>query len=486
MKTPKILFIVPPTKSMFGGEGNIPDHPHVGIAYLTAILKKNKYEVAIFDQGLERNIDKLYEKIAEFKPDILGISIFSYCYDQAYQIIINVKAKFPQIPLVIGGPHIAATKATVLKETKADFALIGEGELSFGEFLKQISRDKPDFAKIPGLIYRNKGAIKENPQGPLVNKLDELPFPDYDAFGLERYPCFESKTLPILTSRGCPYGCNYCSVRLSMGRGFRPRSPQNVIREIEYWYKRGFKNFDINDDCFTLDLERAKKICDGIIKKKMSLHFQLYNGIRVDRVDVPLLKKLKKAGCTFIAYGCEAGNEKVLEIIKKGITLDKVTKAIAMTNQVGIKNAVNFIIGHPMETYEDAMDSIKFAKTLKSNFVNFYNLVPYPGTEAYEWAIKNAKFIYPKESFLKNISYRDNVPIFETEDFTKEEREQVMKKGFALYERKVMQFRLGKVLGDLAYLATRPKFMHDFNIKLIMNNKIMRKAFISLSSRSRK
>lgn len=485
MKTSKVLFIIPPTKSMFGGEGNIPDHPHVGIAYLTAVLKKNNYEVAIFDQGLERNIDKLYKKITEFKPEIIGISIFSYCYDEAYKIIVQVKTKFKKIPLIIGGPHIAATQSTILKETKADFALIGEGETSFNEFLKQLSFKKPDFSKVPSLIWRDKEKIKENPRGQLINKLDDLPFPDYDAFGLERYPCFESKTLPILTSRGCPYGCNYCSVRLSMGRGFRPRSPQNVIKEIEFWYKRGFRNFDINDDCFTLDLDRAKNICDGIIKKKMSLHFQLYNGIRVDRVDLSLLRKLKKAGCTFIAYGCEAGNEKVLKIIKKGITLNKVIKAVEMTNRVGIKNAVNFIIGHPLETYEDAMDSIKFAKTLKSNFVNFYNLVPYPGTEAYEWAIKNARFIYPKGSFLKKISYRDNVPIFETEDFTKEEREKVMKKGFALYEQKVMQFRLGKILGELAYIATRPKFMHDFNIKLIMNNKIMRKVFISLSSKSR-
>lgn len=486
MNSLRVLFVVPKTKSMFGAEANIPDHPHVGIAYLTAFLKKNSYEVGVFDQGLEKSEKELFEKIENFQPDIIGITMFSYCYDPAYQTITKIKKKYKHLPLIVGGPHVSATKSSILRETKADYALAGEGENSFLALLQEMVQKKPDLPKVPGLIWRKDQKVIENPPAFLIKDLDVLPFPDYETFGLEKYRCSETKTLPILTSRGCPYGCNYCSVKLSMGRGFRPRSPKNVLLEIEYWYERGFTNFDINDDCFTLDLERAKKICDGILKKKLKINFQLYNGIRVDRISLLLLKKLKKAGCTFVAYGCEAGNDKVLKLIQKGITLDQVRKAVDWTNKAGIKNAVNFIVGHPQETFKDALDSVNFAKTLPTNFVNFYNLVPYPGTETYEWAIKNARFIYPKESFLKEISYRDNVPIYETKEFTKKQRETIIEKGFALYEKKVMQFRLGKSLGLIAYLLSRPSLFHDFFINFALNNQMGRRMFLLLSIKSRK
>lgn len=484
MKSPRILFVIPKTKSMFGEEGNVPVHPHVGIAYLVAVLKKHHYQVSVFDEGLEQDDQKLFQIIWDFQPQIIGVTMFSYCYAQAYQTIVKIKKRH-KIPLIVGGPHVSATRSSVLRETEADFALKGEGEESFLDFLQEFVAKKPNFSKVPGLIWRSGRKIIENSPGSLIKDLDNLPLPDYEAFNLEKYSCFQTKTLPLLTSRGCPYGCTYCSVRLSMGRGFRPRSPKNVLAEIEFWHQKGFTNFDINDDCFTLDLKRAEQICDDIFKKRLKIHFQLYNGIRVDRISLPLLKKLKKAGCTFIAYGCEAGNDRILRIIQKAITLDQVRKAVEWTNKAGIRNAVNFIIGHPQEKYADAQDSIKFAQSLPTDFVNFYNLVPYPGTEVYDWAMNNARFIYPKESFLKDVSYRDNVPIYETKEFTKLEREEIMRQGFALYEKKVMQFRLGKLLGSVAYFLSRPPFLHDPAINFALNNQIGRRIFLLLSSKSR-
>ncbi len=271
-----------------------------------------------------------------------------------------------------------------------------------------------------------------------------------------------------------------------MGCGFRPRSPENVFSELKYWHKKGFNSFDINDDCITFDMKRAEKICDLIIGSKMVIKFQLYNGIRVDRVSFELLKKMKNAGCSFISYGCESGNQLTLNRIKKGINLEQVRKAVDWTNQVGIKNSVNFIIGHKEEHYEQAMDSLRFAKSLPTNFVNFYNLVPYPGTEVYQWAAKKAHFLVPKKNFLKDISYRDNIPIFETKEFTKRQREEIMKKGFALYEKKVLEFRLGKVLGKSLFYLTRIGFMGKFFRKLEYKNKIVSNLYCKLSARSKK
>jgi radical SAM superfamily enzyme YgiQ (UPF0313 family) len=194
---------------------------------------------------------------------------------------------------------------------------------------------------------------------------------------------------------------------------------------------------------------------------------------------------LNKAGCYFIAYGCESGSQKILDRIKKNITLDQVRQAVTFTNKVKIKNAVNFIVGHQDETYQDAQETLKFAKSLNTNYVNFYNLVPYPGTEVYDWAVKHAHFLIPKNKYLKDVSYRDINPIFETKEFTKEQRIKIMKQGFNLYERKLYLFRFGKILGSCFYLFTRIPLFANISRKLVYDNKLFNKLFSLLVSKSK-
>ena len=486
MVSKKILFIIPEIKSMFGTEKGVPIHPHVGIAYLISVLKINNYQYKIIDCGIEKDwSNKLKIIIKDFSPDIIGITGFSYAYKYLYQTIKKIKS-LTTIPIILGGPHVSATKDKILKETKVTFAMYGESETSIINFLQTFSQKKPNFSQVPNLIWRNKNKVIINSPAPLIHNLDQLPFPDYESFNLSAYLCFKEKIIPIITSRGCPHGCNYCSVRLSMGQSFRPRSPQNVIDEITYWYKKGFTNFDFNDDCFTLDINRAEAICNLIIKNKINIKFQLYNGIRVNNITLKLLKKLKKAGCFFIAYGCESGSQKIIDRIKKNITLDQVTQAVKFTNQAKIKHAVNFIIGHQDETYQDALETLKFAKNLDCNYVNFYNLVPYPGTEVYDWAIKHAHFLIPKNQYLKNVSYRDINPIFETKEFTKDQRIKIMKQGFNLYEKKLYQFRFGRILGTIFYLLTRISILGHLSRKLVYDNKLFNKLFVFLISPSKK
>lgn len=479
----KILFVIPKNKSLFGDKGKTV-HPHIGIAYLCAFLKQNGITTAIFDDGIEKNSEEVFETIDKFKPDIIGITIFSYCYGYAYNLIKTIQEK-TSTPIVVGGPHISTVRGKILSDTKASFAVKHEGELTLLELLQEIKKENPDYSKIKGLIWQdNTGNIIENADRPLIDDLDNLPFPDYEIFGIQRYACYQQKNLPIITSRGCPFGCNYCSVRLSMGQKFRPRSAENVFKEIEYFYGLGWRNFDFNDDCFTLKQDRAKEICDLIINNGLKIRFQLYNGIRVDTVTPELLKKLKQAGCYFISFGCEAGNDKVLKAIKKGITIQQVKNAVIWANRAGINNSVNFIIGHKEETYADAQDTIKFAKTLPTNFVNFYNLLPYPGTESFEWAKKNAEFLIPADSILENISYRDNKPIFETKEFTKEQREKIIALGFDLYRKKILTFRLGKIIGNLVYWITKQGMINRLATQFALNNPIGRKIYIGLSKKS--
>lgn len=478
----KILFVIPKNKSLFGDEG-MTAHPHIGIAYLSAFLKNNGVKVSVFDDGIEKNSDKVFTVIDEFRPDIIGITMFSYCYGAAYSLIKNIKTN-RDIPLVLGGPHVSAIRRKILEDTNVDFAVKHEGEYTLIELLKEMGKEGCDFSKINGLIWRNNNEIIENSNRPLIENLDNLPFPDYEVFGIERYTCYKQKTLPLITSRGCPFKCNYCSVRLSMGQRFRARSAENVFSEIKCFYDKGWRSLDINDDCFTLDKQRAEKICNLIIDNKLNIRFQLYNGIRVDIVSPNLLKKMKQAGCYFISYGCEAGNDKVLKAIKKGITLQQVRDAIDWTNEAGIRNSVNFIIGHTEESNQDALDTVNFAKSLSTDFVNFYNLLPYPGTEAYKWARQNANFLVPPESYLENISYRDNEPIFETKEFTREQRKKIIAMGFDLYKKTILIFRLGKILGNIIYYITKNKIMDKFATNFALNNSIGRSIYILLSAKS--
>lgn len=479
----RILFVVPRNKSLFGDKG-MTAHPHIGIAYLTAFLKQHNIQVAIFDEGIEQDIAVLYRMIEEFKPVLIGVTMFSYSYGFAYNLIKKIKDK-TRIPIVAGGAHICAVGKAIFDNGGIDFAVKQEGEFTLLELIEEIIKPNPRFDSIRGLIWLTaEGAVIDNPNRDLIKDLDTLPFPDYLSFGLQRYVCHKQRMLPLITSRGCPFGCNYCSVRLSMGQGFRARSAENVVREIKHLYDSGFRSFDINDDCFTLDKQRAEKICDLIISSKLDIRFQLYNGIRVDTVTAHLLRRMKEAGCYFISYGCEAGNERILKLIKKGITLEQVRDAVNWANETGIRNSVNFIIGHKEETYEDALDTIRFARSLPTNFVNFYNLVPYPGTESFEWVKQHANFLVPPDSFLENISYRDNKPIFETREFTKEQREHIVALGFDLYREKILNFRLGKVLGGIVYWLTKSSAVNKMATHFALNNPLGRFIYLKLSRKS--
>lgn len=482
----KILLISPWMKTLYGDEKTVPGHPHLGLGYLSAVLKKEGHQVKIFDQAIENNDAKLFQLIKSFRPDIVGVNAFSYCSKYVISLSNDIK-KHTKTPLILGGPHVSAVRAKVLEQMPVDFAIKGEAEASLPTFLNEFKKKRPHFEKINGLIWRKPtGEIVENPDMAYIQDLDSIPFPDYSEFKFEKYSYFVSKTMPIITSRGCPYGCNYCSVKLSMGRGFRPRSPENVIAEIKHWYHQGFKKFEINDDCFSLDLARAEKICDLIINERLEISYDLYNGIRADRVTLNLLNKMKASGCKFVSYGCESGDQKIINSMGKNLKLSDVRKAVKLTNKVGIRNSVNFIIGHTNETKKSAEKTLKFASKLPTDFVNIYNIIPYPGTNLFNWIEKHAQWIYHPDYIMKNIGSRDVKPVYETDEFTAEERTDILKKGFALYERRVLHFRFGTFFGDAIYYLTRNRKVFSSLLKTMLSTKTGFKIYSLLTAQSRK
>lgn len=480
----KVLFIIPKNKSMFGHRYTPPGHPHIGIAYLGAFLKKHGYKVKVYDEGLNNSLT-LVDSVREFNPNLIGVTSFSYCYDYALNCIKEIKANF-DLPIVLGGSHVSVAKGKVFQDSNLDFAVKKEGEYSLLELLKSLQQNKREFPAIKNLIWKKNGNVIENEDMPFIDNLDLLPFPDYTLFEVEKYANTKLRSTAIITSRGCPYRCTYCSTLLSMGRGFRKRSAGNVFLELKQRYEEGYRDFDINDDCFSLDIERANKIFELVNQSKLDMHFKCYSGFRVDRINLELLKKMKSAGFYFLAFGCESGNQDVLNNIKKSITLEQVSKAVKLAKEAGIDCCVNFIVGHPSETYSQAMDTLKFAKSLDCNYVNFSNLIPYPGTEAFDWAQKYGHFVVDKDSYLKNFSTFDDIPIFETKEFTREQRLKVTKLGHDYYFKRIFIWRLGKVKGLIVYYFTKIPGMRRFASNFAINNKFGRFIFIFLSGRYKK
>jgi len=449
----KVLLVLPPNI----GRYIVATIPHAGIAYLAAFLERDSHEVEIQDMRIYSDNKDLFKKIEKFKPDFIGVSTASIGYKMAYGIVDAIKENYPKIPVAMGGSYTSTVHTKVLEDTKADYAVYGEGEQTFLDLAKGLNP-----SEIKGLIWRNNGEIVMNVPYPLVQDLDTIPFPKYEKFELNK---MLEKRIPIVSSRGCPNRCTFCSIQLVMGYPFRSRSPENVLKEIEHWYKKGYDTFEFSDDNFTFNMPRAEKICDLIIKSGMKLKLIFGNGLRADRVNAKLLRKLKDAGCIWIGYGLETSDHQGLELIKKDLDLDQLKWAVKETQRLGIEVQVHFIIGNPGETFDKFMKDIELADEMGIDQVRYFNMIPYPGTELFEWVKQNGRFLHQPEEYLNSLDYWEEEPVFETDEFMKEERI----KAFRIGQDKVMQLHLrrhfGKNLGKIGYRLYKNKLVKKYGMK---------------------
>jgi anaerobic magnesium-protoporphyrin IX monomethyl ester cyclase len=471
MSNKKILFVIPKIYANYPGAM----HPHVGVACLIAFLEKNGIKTEVVDMQLNHTFDYLLNKIEKFKPNYLGITMFSFDFINTYKLIDKIKRK-TKIPLIIGGVHVSSTRTDVLENTQADYAVKQEGEYTLLELFKGKAKNKID-----GLIWRQKDKIIENKDRAPIWNVDELPFPAYERFELKKYTyCSIDKRMPIVTSRGCPHACTYCAVKLSMGRTFRPRSAEHVVDEIEMWYKKGYTVFEIVDDCFSFDLNRAKRICELLVERNIKMKWTCGSGIRADRADEELLRKMKKAGCIYTAFGLESGDPEILKEIKKGITIERATETFKAAKKVGLKCSVNFMIGHQKETPERARRSLALARRLPISYANFHNYIPYPGTEAYEYVKKHGRFILPVETYLTESASKTSEPVFETPEFTYDERKKVLREAFNLTRLMHLRYRFGRLKGSALYIFARYDITYTLAKKFLLGTKLGRIIFNKL------
>lgn len=421
--------------------------PPTGLGYLAQSLLKAGIEYEIMDMREHDNFSILSKKIRVFQPDLVGVSLVSLEYKRSYELIRCIKEYSPRACIVVGGAHVSAMGESVLKECRnIDFGIIGEAERS----LLALCKEEIPFDEIPGLIFRRDGAVVCGPQQNLITDLDNIPFPRYENFPLKKY----TKEFPIITSRGCPYKCIFCPHSI-MASKFRARSAVNVVDEIEYWYAQGIRHFVVDDDNFTLVKKRVYDICDEIEKRKLKgLFIRCSNGIRADMVDRNLLARMKEVGVREVGFGADGGNNRVLlDIVKKGETIETIERAIQDAIAVGLQVRLFIILGHPGETLSDIEDSFALAQRYPLIRLHLNNPVPYPGTELFEWIRNHHCFLIQPEDYLNNLTDSDSEPVFETPELSADARRQILQRSREI-EKSVWQNAAKRMFENLPIIRT--------------------------------
>lgn len=383
----KICLISPPYNSAVKSVVGVSS-PLLGLAYLASMLRQD-HEVKIIDANiLDYTMADVIRELKGFYPDVIGISSVTPSIPQAYAVARIAKEVREDCKVVMGGPHVSFLPTQTLEECKhVDVIVKGEGEKTFNELIETIERGEP-LETVRGITYRKGDQIVDNEPRPFIKNIDEIPFPSIDLLPMDRYKFGGVKYTAMLTSRGCPFHCSFCSSSRLFGGYWRGRSPENVLEEIKWVYEDyGIKNIEFIDDTFTLDQKRAERICNGIIRQGWDLSWGASS--RVDTLSNTLVEKMKKAGCWILFLGIESGSQKILDAVGKRITIGQVKKAVKNVKETGIQVLGSFIIGFLQDNPQTIKETIKFAKSLNLDYAQFAMLTPYPGTPIYDYASKN-------------------------------------------------------------------------------------------------
>jgi len=413
--------------------------PPLGIAYLSEYLSERGVDHHVMDMGLGHTQDQIISRVKELKSSAIGFSINSLCMDRTIGLITSAKETVPSLRIVAGGPHVSTLQEALFRECPAiDYAIIGEGETSLFELLRG---DPPE--NIPGLIYRDaRGNMRVN-QKRITDNVDTLPFPKFEKFELDSY---EDKSIPLLTSRGCPYKCIFCQQSSLLSKNWRGKSAEHFVEEIQYWIGRGYRTFQILDDNFAYDLQRLKAIQQLFLKHAISpLTINIVGGVRVSGMTEEKLALLKSIGVEYISFGVESFSDEVLRFIRKGTTTGAIEDVVRLATGMGFKVRLFFIIGFPYETRQSLEEMFSFIQRYPVYQARFFNLVPYQGTALMDWIDAHGRMLYPYREYMNNFKTYQDIPLFEAEHtMSVAERAQALEKARQLAENVHKRFLLSE------------------------------------------
>lgn len=416
-KIKKVLLFIPPAL-VFKDRLDINPLPPLGLGYLGAVLEENGIEVKIVDcliEGWARraevsedtiriglSFDEIEEIIKSYGPDIVGVNnLFTRQHENAHKIYEIAKRLDKNIITISGGAHPTVMPELVLSDPNADYVVLGEGENTIIDLIHLIE-GSCEISSLDGLGYRKSGISTIIPKKRFIENLDGLPFPAWHLLNMEKYFGLKSshgnrrkkRFSPVITSRGCPAKCSFCSAYAVWGRSFRSRSPDNVIKEIKYLKETyGIEEIMFEDDNLTLDPGRAEAIFDGMIQEDLRMEWDTPNGIAAWTLSENLIDKMKKSGCRSINFAIESGNQYVLDnIIKKPLRLEKVKPLVRYAKKTGLDTGIFLVVGMPNETEKQIWDSFRMAEELGVFTPHISIATPYPGSELYDLCKKENIF----------------------------------------------------------------------------------------------
>ena len=367
--------------------GNTPDPP-LGLLILSACIKQDGHAVQILDPGPEDTT--VPEQVAAFSPDLVGFSLLTTQVSRGLELQQQIKNRFPQVLTIGGGIHPTALPEWTLRAFEFDFVVLGEGEITFPETLRQL-QSGGSLETVPGVAYLQNGRYIETPARELIADLDSIPFPDRNAVNFNHYlrppGNIRGKLLrratSMITSRGCPFGCIFCSSHGLFGRRVRRRSVSNIMAEIHQLmdvYR--IDGLWFLDDTLLEDPDWLKDLCAGLKSTGLPWGCQAH----VRRVSYPLFSMMKDAGCLQVEFGVESGSQRMLNRLRKGSSPDDARHAFSVCKQLGLRTLANFMIGIPEETEKDAEASLALAREIRPDHVVVTFTTPLPGSLLYEEA----------------------------------------------------------------------------------------------------
>lgn len=389
---------------------------NIGIAYCATSVIKNGHTAGVLDLVNIRKVDpyaSIDKAIQQFHPDAIGISVTNMSFNTTRSYVDHIKKNFKTI-VILGGPEVSALAAKSLELIPgADMAVIGEGELTLAELLDVLEKKLP-LNNIKGLAWREGGKIILNQAREFIKDLNEIDFPDYAVFGVDKMDVY-----PVVTTRGCPYGCVFCFSHL--GKKWRARSPENIIEELKKARDiYGAKLFHICDASFNVDIPRVEKFCKLLVENGLDMPWVI-QGFRADRMTEGMMQSLKRANCKRIWVGIETMEEDVFKNINKGETLDQIKKGIALMKKYDIEIFGYMLMGLPGDTLKKTLKSFEKARELNLDLLAYSSCVPFTGTSIENWARNNAVMLADAYN-ISSIGTRYGSIAFETKNFTKDER----------------------------------------------------------------
>lgn len=431
----KLLLIQPGRTNL----GIIMDSMPLGLAYLSGSVKQqlgDRIDISLFDTDLNERMGRatLEETLERIRPDVVGVTAFSTNFPSALYVVKLVRKLCPDCCVVIGGPHVTVSAESAMQQSRADYGFVGEGEVGFPKFLALLLGDEVDIREIPGLVYPKdsplaaksaavsavgtsltmlKSGSAEDSSSQCCSETQSSAYifnkasqPDLDAIAPADYSLIDPRTYaesgflyanpgyltaPILTTRGCPYGCTFCSADVMNGKGIRTRSAESVLAEIDHLYKNyDVRGFSIIDDNFTFNMKWCKQLLTTVLARNYEgIRFATPNGVSVSRLDPELLRLMKRAGWGDIIIAPETGSKRTMEMIKKGgIDLDAMPSQVRMIHDAGLTCSAFMILGYPKEKLSDMWQSIRFAIRCRFDRVSYSLFQPLPGTRIYDYLIE--------------------------------------------------------------------------------------------------